>query len=178
MLVTATTIAVAILLISPGTRLDPRLVALDISLYLAMRWLKSSGPDPSLTGVCAMTDWTLPESPEDDPILGDDDYPHDIELQRIGAWPYETPADLVALMDYVKKRWSYPQYWEEEDVFDLSWQRQYTISTGGWSGNESLIAALRENLMFNVLAPWSWRRGGHYVYRIPLEVPDGNQDQA
>jgi hypothetical protein len=74
---------------------------------------------------------------------------------------------MFDLMDYVKARWSYPEYWAEEDIEDFGRHREYTISTGGWSGNESLVAALEQNLGFTILAPWSWRRGGHYVYRLP-----------
>jgi hypothetical protein len=104
---------------------------------------------------------------EDDPIRGDDGYPHDIELNRIKEWGHE---DHVGLMEYVKRRWTYPDYWAEADIDEYgSTYREYTISTGGWSGNESLISALESNLMFNVLAPWSWRRGGHYVYRVRLD---------
>lgn len=110
--------------------------------------------------------WVLPESPEGDPVLGDDGYPHDIEIMRIEQWPTATTDDLITLMEYVKARWSYPQYWEEADIEDRYPYREYTVSTGGWSGNESLIHALEQNTMFRVIAPWSWRRGGHYVYRI------------
>lgn len=127
-----------------------------------------------------MADWTLPESPEDDPILGDEGYPHDIELQRIRDWPVNAKLDeLLKLMDYVRARWSYPEYWKEADIEEYGRpQREYTISTVGWSGNESLIGVLEENTWFNIIAPYSWQRGGHYVYRIPLERNDANQGQA
>lgn len=115
-------------------------------------------------------------SPSGDPLRGDDGYPHDIELQRISTWPATTMADLRALMDYVKERWSYPRFWEEEVIEEYGRPiRQYTISTGGWSGNESLIAALEANTMWSIIAPWSWRRGGHFVYRIPEEEPPSGQ---
>lgn len=125
-----------------------------------------------------MAHWTLPVSPEDDPVLGSEGYPHEIELQRIKEWPYQTPADLIALMTYVQKRWNYPHMWKEADIEEFGRpQREYTISTGGWSGNEDLIGALEENQTFSILAPWSWQRGGHFVYRIPLERNDA-KDQA
>ena len=103
--------------------------------------------------------------PKDDPILDDDGYPSEAELARIRGWG----DDLIALMAYVKKRWAYDA-WEEEDIAETSTRayRQFTISTYGWSGNESLIGALEDHTMFSFLAPWSWRRGGHYVYRLAL----------
>lgn len=124
-----------------------------------------------------MTDWTLPESPEDDPVLGSEGYPHDIELQRIETWPVDGKlGELIKLMDYVKARHIYPQYWKERDIEEYGQpHREYEVSTGGWSGNEDLIIALEKNTWFSIIAPWSWRRGGHYVYRIPLEK---NDDQA
>lgn len=120
--------------------------------------------------------YTLTGNPDDDPILGDDGYPHDIEIQRIREWPQKTVGDVVDLMNYVKRRWKYPNYWEEDVIEEYGQlQREYTISTGGWSGNEHLIHALETDQLdqpridtWNVLAPYKWQRGGHYVYRLPL----------
>lgn len=112
-------------------------------------------------------------NPNDDPMLDDDGYPSDAELDRIKGWPVDHLSELLTLMAYVKERWSYPQYWAEANVKEHgSPQREYTISTGGWSGNESLIGALEENHTFRIIAPWSWQRGGHYVYRIPHDKED------
>lgn len=107
----------------------------------------------------------------DDPILADNGYPSDAELERIKEWPVEHMRDLRYLMEYVKTRWNWPDWgWSEEDVEEHGQAvREYRISTGGWSGNESLIAALESNTMFSIIAPWSWRRGGHYVYRISYD---------
>ena len=100
-----------------------------------------------------------PTDPADDPILGEDGYPSEAELQRIREWPWE--GGFRSLMDYVRRRWQYAEhgYWTQRgDHFE--------ISTGGWSGNESIIGALEANQMFSMLCPLSWRRGGHYVYDV------------
>jgi len=54
--------------------------------------------------------------------------------------------------------------------FILSGEEEFTLSlsTGGWSGNEDIIRALKKNFIF-----WSmyWqmnRRGGHYQFKITL----------
>lgn len=104
-----------------------------------------------------------------------DSYPEESELEKIASWP---DSDLRGLMDYVHDRWKYADvgFWTEENG-------RYEISTGGWSGNESLIEALQEHPIF-----WDWwwyssRRGGHYVFLDPArrklidEVLSGTQPQ-
>jgi hypothetical protein len=120
--------------------------------------------------------FVLPDDPEDDPVLGSEGYPHDMELQRIRTWPDPVwPGQLFeldALMQYVRARWRHPEYWEERDVIDEEYkgqrERSYKFSTGGWSGNESLVGAMEEHPLLGLIAPTSWRRGGHYEYRLPL----------
>lgn len=122
----------------------------------------------------AAAKWVSDNPPEMDPVRGDNGYPSTIEEFRIASWCDTrrfVPDDLLALMDYVKVRWSYPEFWKEEDVEDFGPHRQYTLVTGGWSGNEQLISALEDNQTFAMLAPYSWERGGRYVYRIRHAAP-------
>lgn len=91
-----------------------------------------------------------------------DPYPTDAELRKIKKWPWG--EGYVGLMDYVESLWMYG---------DWGWRRKgysYRISTGGWSGNESLIHSMQQNFLF-----WSqcWvtsRTGGHYRFHIPKHV--------
>lgn len=111
-------------------------------------------------------------TPDADPVLGADGYPHVVEIARVKVWPVENMADLHALMAYVRDRWKYPDYWAEGDETDEAFRgnfREYRVSTGGWSGNEDLVSALEANMMWSMIAPWEWRRGGHYVWRIPYD---------
>lgn len=86
-----------------------------------------------------------------------DGYPDENELKKIEEWDYK---DLSAMMEYVKERWKYS---------DWGWSQKgnlYYLSTGGWSGNESLIGAMEKNLMFWSLCWLSSRRGGHYEFEV------------
>jgi len=42
-----------------------------------------------------------------------------------------------------------------------------SYSTGGWSGQEDLITAVEKSII-GILYLYSWRRGGHYVFHVPL----------
>jgi hypothetical protein len=107
----------------------------------------------------------------EEPLLADDGYPSEAELEKIKNWPppEKDLFELDALMQYVHERWKYPTFWEEDQVEEFGRpHRRYTFSTGGWSGNESLVTAMEENPVLSMIAPWSWQRGGHYEYRLPL----------
>jgi len=85
-------------------------------------------------------------------------YPEEDELEKIAKWPYK---DIQGLMEYVHERWEYANcgYWK-------TGRKYYHLSTGGWSGNESIIFALRQNQMFWALRWVSSTRGGHYTFEI------------
>ena len=89
-----------------------------------------------------------------------DGYPEEQELKKIKEWDYK---DFPGLMGFVKGLWSYPQYWNETHADNHT---IYEISTGGWSGNEDLIAALMVNRMFWVVCWLSSRRGGCYEFEV------------
>lgn len=88
-----------------------------------------------------------------------DPYPTDEELEKVRLWDYH--LGFAPLMEYVKSLWR---------AADWGWSQKgnsYYISTGGWSWNESLIAALRSNTMFWACCWQSSRRGGHYRFHNP-----------
>lgn len=89
-----------------------------------------------------------------------DGYPTERELKRIKEW--DVLSDLMGLLRFVENLWSYP------DRFILKGKRvlRLYLSTGGWSGNEDIIRALRENHSF-----WwiGWQKsvvGGHYWFKF------------
>ncbi len=48
--------------------------------------------------------------------------------------------------------------------------RRLDLHTGGWSGNESIMAALEKNTMFWITCWVQSRRGGHYTFEIPTKM--------
>ena len=84
------------------------------------------------------------------------EYPTDEELDEITKWDYK---DFKGLMDYVSTLWNWPNYFKKEG-------NKFTLVTGGWSGNESIISALQDNRMFWTMCWYSSQRGGLYVFEI------------
>ncbi len=102
----------------------------------------------------------------------DNDYPSEETLERIKNWPQQLDT-FAALLEEVKAAWWMPSWgWHEEDALDMLDRpiRRYSISTGGWSGNESLIGALQDNHMFWGLCWVQSRRGGHYIFEIRKDI--------
>ena len=85
-------------------------------------------------------------------------YPTPEELRKIKEW--NCIDDLDGLLRFVENLWYYP------DRFYLTGKKvkRLYLSTGGWSGNESVIKALRET-MFWCFAWWKSQRGGHYWFK-------------
>lgn len=105
-----------------------------------------------------------------------DGYPTDEELKRIEEWPFE--AGLREWFAYIKAA---GHYWpkgifgwceadhDADELFSRPYHAYY-VSTGGWSGNESIIDAMQKNFVCWQLTWYSHRRGGHYEFRVR---PDG-----
>ena len=82
-------------------------------------------------------------------------YPTEEDIKKIQEWPAE---DFHGLMAFVKSLWAFDSWgWSQEG--DL-----YRISTGGWSGNEDIIGALKENTIFWLFYWQQSARGGHYIF--------------
>jgi len=124
---------------------------------LLSRLYPQVSPDMAERGV--MADFTFDE----------DGYPTDESLDIITKWPL-APTDTEGWFAFIKSGWTYRDvgYWTESMHTEervLGDQYQYAISTGGWSGNESIIMAMQEN---RVLWSITWEmsaNGGHYIFR-------------
>ena len=85
-------------------------------------------------------------------------YPTKKELKRIKDWP--VVMDIEGFLKFIEDLWHYP------DRFVLTGKRikKLYLSTGGWSGNESIIRAMQENIFWMI----AWQksvRGGHHWFR-------------
>jgi len=88
----------------------------------------------------------------------EDRYPTEEELERIQNWDCIPEGSMHQLIEFCCSIWWNPDWgWHVEDD-------DYCISTGGWSGNESIIAALTQNFVFWSLCMKSHRWGGHYFF--------------
>lgn len=83
-------------------------------------------------------------------------YPTEAVLGLIEGWPY---ADARGCLEIVRALWRYPERATRRG-------RRYRFSTGGWSGNEDLIAALRNNFVIWGQCWQSSHRGGLHLFEV------------
>jgi hypothetical protein len=110
--------------------------------------------------------------------LDEDKYPTDETERRVRFFK----GDVRVLMAAIKEVWAYADgYWTEkdepDDFFPDKIVHNYYVSTAGWSGNETIIGALENNLMFWMCFWRESRRGGHYIFEVGenskvLQVPN------
>ena len=109
---------------------------------------------------------------EHNELLDEDGYPTDAALDAIKLWHF---SDSKGWFKFIEGLWWHSSMlWKEDDVphdlrsfkgYEDKMVHRYWISTGGWSGNESIIRAMQENN--HMLWTLTWvqsRRGGHYIF--------------
>lgn len=99
----------------------------------------------------------------DEPFLSDDGYPGDAELERIKNWPVSDYGSYEDLFEYISDRWWPDGSWGLERRPGMI----YSFATGGWSGNEDMISALRSNFVAWSMSWQESKRGGLHVFQIP-----------
>ena len=94
-----------------------------------------------------------------------DPYPSEVTFRRIRE--YLGPVSLF--FDELKKIW-HPAGWGWRESIGYSGMRKkvrrFEISTGGWSGNEDMIAAMRRNFFLWHLSWVQQRVGGHFIFEV------------
>ena len=101
-------------------------------------------------------------------LLDEDGYPTDNALEIVRIWHW---TDSKGWFEFIKSIWWYPDWgWREYDEPHEIWKdriaHRYSISTGGWSGNESVIRSMKKNDMMWDLNWVQSRRGGHYIFEL------------
>lgn len=71
-------------------------------------------------------------------MVDKDGYPTREELEKIRKWPYDDPEGVLR---FIGERWYWHDWWGEKDGL-------WVFATGGWSGNEDLIKALQESMVW------------------------------
>ena len=105
-------------------------------------------------------------------LIDSDGYPTDEALDIIREWTFQmSDRDLF---EFIKSIWWMPDWgWKECEAIDERTGEKsycYYISTGGWSGNESIIQAMQENKWMFWHMHWvQSRRGGHYIFELRNE---------
>lgn len=107
-----------------------------------------------------------------DALVDDDGYPTDYCLKLIEDWHW---SDSKGWFNFIENVW-YMKGWgwsEKEDIGPVTGRQvvSFSISTGGWSGNESIIGAMQRNQMMWSLTWYQSRRGGHYIFQL-MEFKD------
>lgn len=103
-----------------------------------------------------------------------DGYPTDETLKRIEDWPY---TDINGCLDFVQSCWHWPDCAsnklrpEEVDIVgERDGERFLRLATGGWSGNESVVCALRNNRVVWAIAWQMHARGGLFIFKYQPDL--------
>jgi len=96
-------------------------------------------------------------------------YPTEEELKIIENWDFNTnfTEEIPKFLTFIKdlwwmSDWGWTEKKEEENGNNVT---NLYLSTGGWSGNEDLIDAMK-NTFFWKFCWKQHRRGGHYIFEI------------
>ena len=98
-----------------------------------------------------------------EPLKNEHGYPAEVSLSEIAEWDI-LKTGVAPLIDFVTRLgWNDPvKITRDEDKYIIE------FITSGWSGNESLIGALRDNFFWMLYWEES-RRGGYYKFIVPAE---------
>ncbi|MDD2765972.1 MAG: hypothetical protein PHE83_18575 [Opitutaceae bacterium] len=100
------------------------------------------------------------------PMFDADGYPTEETELAIKGWGFR---DASGWLEYIREAWNhhYGRMWEENGMLKMA--------TGGWSGNEAITHAMRENHALWAMLWESSHRGGIEVLRqtnARLPAPD------
>lgn len=105
-------------------------------------------------------------------LLDEDGYPTEFALWSIQSFDYSNPAgffDLIEKIWYMKSFGFHREPLVDDANGKTNIGEKVFLSTAGWSGNESVIQAMQNNL---ILWQTTWkvsRIGGHYEFEYKHE---------
>lgn len=110
---------------------------------------------------------------EHNELLDDDGYPTDAALDAIRLWHWIDAKGWFKFIEglWYMRSWGWtevdePHDWSDTEQFKDKMVHKYHISTAGWSGNESIIRAMKENTTMWHMNWEQSRRGGHYIFEL------------
>jgi hypothetical protein len=98
--------------------------------------------------------------------IGEDGYPTEEALEAIRQWDL---TNAGALFDFVESIWSRLGLVVRNGTI-------IELITGGWSGNEDIVNALKAN----PIGIWCWvssNRNGSHVFEAPLAILNGSHEE-
>ena len=103
--------------------------------------------------------------------MDEDGYPTEETLERVRTWPINSGKDVTEAFAFIRDHWNYRDHFIRKRNRVRRWKgdilhRAYEVHTVGWSGNESLIGAMEDNLMLWMLTWQRIERGGHYLFLV------------
>jgi len=93
-------------------------------------------------------------------------YPTNDELKKIDTWDFKK-SSVRDFIEFVRRIW-----WMPDFGFELRGKNVLVLDlhTGGWSGNESIIEALKRNFIFWAVSWVRSEKGGYYRFKIHLKI--------
>jgi len=98
-------------------------------------------------------------------MLDENNYPDEASLKEIKEWNI-LEQGIEKLLDLIEDNTNWASRQIERRGKKII---RYVYHTGGWSGNEDVIAALHCNFLFWSMFWIKSTRGGHYYFRIKYE---------
>ncbi len=95
-------------------------------------------------------------------MLDKDNYPDEISLEEIKGWNV-LEKGFEGLLNLIEENTN----WADRQIARAGKHViRYMYHTGGWSGNEDVINAMKQNHLFWSLTWMKSTRGGHYYFKI------------
>ena len=89
------------------------------------------------------------------------EYPDESDLKQIREWDaIKDPFGLIEFIESVT--------WTPDWCIEITGKRvkRFEFHTAGWSGNEDIIDALRDNPLFFAIYWEKTHKGGHYYFKV------------